>query len=151
MKIERILKEQTPNVLTKEDFRKFMEEFWAWTSSRPRTRSAWLSSLEDWTSVEFNRAYQQDHPKNPPMTEGVVKGSREHNPTDDIPEWTVHSEWDGVPDMKPLFKGTRDQCLAFIDENWNKYTKGKGSIGLRYPNLPEFGWSAGRMSSFVLD
>lgn len=57
--------------------------------------------------------------------------------------YSVLVEYDGCPDEKPGFSGTRDQCLAVIRRNWKAFHKGKQSLALRNN-------ATGRMESFML-
>lgn len=34
--------------LTTEEFRRELDQFWAWVSKRPRSRLSWLMSMADW-------------------------------------------------------------------------------------------------------
>ena len=56
--------------------------------------------------------------------------------------YSVVAEWDGCPDDKPLFRGNRELCIAWMRAMWSKYNRGKSTLSLVNPN--------GRCESFVL-
>lgn len=45
--------------MTKEEFRKRMEEFYIWTSQQERPAHSWFCSLMDYSTREFNREYDK--------------------------------------------------------------------------------------------
>lgn len=50
--------------MTRKEFEKWLiDNFFAWTSERPRERIHWISSLVDFSGQEFNRAYDEYYSK----------------------------------------------------------------------------------------
>ncbi len=73
---------------------------------------------------------------------GYMGGGPYDHPYDDSDEMKVfRSTGDGMDysAVKPLYVGSREECLNFMRQNWKKY---KGKLDLMYDD--------GRLSSFVL-
>jgi hypothetical protein len=46
--------------ITKDDFRKCLDEFFNWTLSGERLPSSFYLSLQEWAEWQFNRAYDAE-------------------------------------------------------------------------------------------
>jgi hypothetical protein len=49
--------------MLKDEFKQYLEGFWAWTSSQDRSAESWLYSLQDWAKMMQAHERQKDDKK----------------------------------------------------------------------------------------
>ena len=54
--------------MTKEEFEKYLENFWSWTSSQERKPESWLYSLEAWCQKIYEKEKNKDNSEAKPST-----------------------------------------------------------------------------------
>lgn len=55
-------------VMTKDEFKKSLDDFFAWASCPPegREEASWFVALEQWAKANFNRAYEEKYKDSAP-------------------------------------------------------------------------------------
>jgi hypothetical protein len=48
--------------MSKEEFKKQFEEYFAWASDQDRKESNWWLSVQNFAEAKFNEAYKKDYP-----------------------------------------------------------------------------------------
>ena len=53
-----------PENMTGNEFKKELKGFWYWVNiDRSRPESSWWLSLQDFASMQYDKAYKKEHPK----------------------------------------------------------------------------------------